>query len=133
MKVDQHTILVIEDEELLLDLLKEMLEAEGYRVLTAMDGNQAVELYRQEHERISLVLSDMGLPGMGGWEVLRQLRAINPTVKVILSSGFMDTQVRQDMIQSGAKDFLQKPYMPEKVIRQIHDSITEGEKTQTDT
>jgi CheY-like chemotaxis protein len=119
----QHTILVVEDEQLLLDLLKEMLEGEGYRVLTSTDGNQAIDLYRQEQKNISLVLSDMGLPGLGGWDVLRQLRAINPGVKVILSSGFMDTKVRQEMIQSGAKDFIQKPYMPEKVIQQIRDSI----------
>ena len=119
----QHTILVVEDEELLLDLLKEMLEAEGYRVITATDGNQAVNLYRSEKEKVSLVLSDMGLPGMGGWEVLRQLKTINPMVKVILSSGFMDSKVRQDMIHSGAKDFIQKPYTPEKVIEQIRASI----------
>ena len=119
----QHTILVVEDEELLLDLLKEMLEAEGYRVITATDGNQAVNLYRSEKEKVSLVLSDMGLPGMGGWEVLRQLKTINPMVKVILSSGFMDSKVRQDMILSGAKDFIQKPYTPEKVVQQIRASI----------
>jgi two-component system cell cycle sensor histidine kinase/response regulator CckA len=119
----QHTILVVEDEELLLDLLKEMLEAEGFRVITATDGNQAVNIYRNEREKVSLVLSDMGLPSMGGWEVLRQLKTINPMVKVILSSGFMDSKVRQDMIQSGAKDFIQKPYTPEKVIEQIRASI----------
>jgi two-component system cell cycle sensor histidine kinase/response regulator CckA len=118
-----HTILVVEDEQLLLDLLKEMLEGEGYHVLTATDGNQAVSLYEKEQKSISLVLSDMGLPGLGGWEVLRQLKAINPDVKVILSSGFMDTKVREDMIQSGAKNFIQKPYLPDKVIQQIRDSI----------
>jgi two-component system, cell cycle sensor histidine kinase and response regulator CckA len=123
MKAEEHTILVVEDEQPLLDLLKELLEGEGYRVLTATDGNQAVDLYRNEKEKVSLVLSDMGLPSMGGWEVLRQLKAINPQVKVILSSGFMDTKVRQDMIRSGAKDFIQKPYTPDKVIRQIQDSI----------
>ncbi len=123
MTENKHTILVVEDEELLLDLLKEMLEDEGYRVITAADGQQAVDLYKTEKEHVSLVLSDMGLPSMGGWEVLRQLKAINPEVKVILSSGFVDTKVRQDMLKSGAHDFIQKPYMPEKVIRQIRDSI----------
>jgi two-component system, cell cycle sensor histidine kinase and response regulator CckA len=127
MTTGQHTILVVEDEELLLELLKEMLEREGYRVITANDGNQAVNMYLHEKENISLVLSDMGLPGMGGWDVLRQLKAINPKVKVILSSGFMDTKVRQDMIRSGAKDFIQKPYTPEKVIQQIRASILSDE------
>jgi CheY-like chemotaxis protein len=123
MVAGQHTILIVEDELLLLDLLKEMLEGEGYRVITATDGVEAVNLYRAEQEKVSLVLSDMGLPNMGGWEVLRQLKEINPTVKVILSSGFMDTKVRQDMLKSGAKDFIQKPYTPDKVIQQIRTSI----------
>ena len=130
MSENVHTILVVEDEELLLDLLKEMLEGEGYRVITAADGQQAVDLYKVEQERVSLVLSDMGLPSMGGWEVLRQLKAINPAVKVILSSGFVDTKVRQDMIKSGARDFIQKPYMPEKVIQQIRESIVADDKEQ---
>ncbi len=123
MAEQKHTILVVEDEELLLDLLKEMLEGEGYRVITATDGPQAVTMYQAERENVSLVLSDMGLPSMGGWEVLRQLRTINPAVKVILSSGFVDTSVRQEMLTAGAHDFIQKPYMPEKVIQQIHESI----------
>ncbi len=130
MTAGEHTILIVEDEELLLELLKEMLEGEGYRVLTATDGNQAVDLYRKEKERVSLVLSDMGLPSMGGWEVLRQLKAINPEVKVILSSGFMDTKVRQDMIRSGARDFIQKPYTSEKVIQQIRESILSDNRKQ---
>jgi two-component system, cell cycle sensor histidine kinase and response regulator CckA len=123
MTAGQHTILIVEDEELLLDLLKEMLEGEGYRVITATDGMEAVKLYQTEKERISLVLSDMGLPSIGGWEVLRQLKAIDPNVKVILSSGFMDSKVRHEMILAGAKDFIQKPYTPEKVIEQIRVSI----------
>jgi two-component system cell cycle sensor histidine kinase/response regulator CckA len=128
MSENKLTILVVEDEELLLDLLKEMLEDEGYRVLTAADGPQAIDLYRAEKENVSLVLSDMGLPGMGGWEVLRQLKSINPSVKVILSSGFMDSKVRQDMVSAGAKDFIQKPYMPEKVIQKIRETIVGDEK-----
>ncbi len=126
MTAGEHTILVVEDEELLLDLLKELLEGEGYRVITAGDGQQAIDLYKAEQDRVSLVLSDMGLPTMGGWEVLRRLKAINPSVKVILSSGFVDSKVRQEMINSGANDFIQKPFMPDKVIRQIHDSISGG-------
>ena len=130
MIAGEHTILVVEDEELLLELLKEMLEGEGYRVLTATDGNQAVDLFRKEKDRVSLVLSDMGLPTMGGWEVLRQLKGIDPQVKVILSSGFMDTKVRQDMIRSGAKDFIQKPYTPDKVLQQIRESIQSDDRKQ---
>lgn len=128
MNTGEHTILVVEDEPLLLDLLREMLQEEGYQVLTATTGTQAVDMYRSEMKRVSLVLSDMGLPTMGGWEVLQQLKVINPQVKVILSSGFMDTKVRQDMLRSGAKDFIQKPYTPEKVLEQIRNSILSDDR-----
>ncbi len=123
MTAPEHTILVVEDEQLLLNLLREMLETEGYQVLTATDGKEAVEVYRSRQADVSLVLSDMGLPSLGGWEVLQELRAINPRVKVILSSGFMDPKVRLEVIRAGAQDFIQKPYVPENVIKQIRDTI----------
>jgi CheY-like chemotaxis protein len=123
MTEKQKTILIIEDEAVLLELLKEMLEFEGYRIVVARNGLEGVEVYKQFKDEISLVLSDMGLPGIGGWEVLRQLRQINPSVKVILSSGFLDSTVRDDMIRSGALDFIQKPYTPERVLEQIRLSM----------
>lgn len=126
MPGNDHTILVVEDEELLRDLLKEFLEIEGYKVLIARDGLEAVEIYKRSKDAIALVLSDMGLPGIGGWEVLRQIRQITPDAKVILSSGFMDSSVREDMIRSGAKDFIQKPYLAEHVVAKIRNIIAES-------
>jgi two-component system cell cycle sensor histidine kinase/response regulator CckA len=123
MSGNQHTILVAEDEELLRDLLKEFLEEEGYNVLTARDGFEAVEIYKRSKDTIALVLSDMGLPGIGGWEVFRQIRQITPDVKVILSSGFLDSSVREEMIRAGAKDFIQKPYVADLIIAKIRDIL----------
>jgi CheY-like chemotaxis protein len=107
---NKHTILVVEDEELLRDLLKECLEEDGYEVLIAEDGFEAVEIYKRSKDTIALVISDMGLPGIGGWEVFRQIREVTPDAKVILSSGFVKSGVREEMIQAGALDLVQKPY-----------------------
>lgn len=126
MSGNELTILVVEDDELLRDLLKEFLEEEGYVVMLAQDGLEAVEMYKRFKDSIALVLSDMGLPGIGGSEVLRQIRQINPGVKVVLSSGFMDSDVREDMIRAGAKDFIQKPYVAEHVVAKIRDIIAES-------
>ncbi|MGB2867713.1 MAG: response regulator [Bacteroidota bacterium] len=118
-----ETILLVEDEEVLLDLLQVLLESEGYHTMTAANGEDAVEIYRKEKEKIAIVLSDMGLPKLGGWEVLRVLRDINPAVKVILASGYLDQSLKAEMIKAGAKDFVQKPYIPDQILKRIREVI----------
>ena len=115
----RETLLIVEDEALLLDLLKMMFEEEGYTVLAARDGEEALELYRANRNSVALVLSDMGLPKLGGWEVFQRLREMDRTLKVILASGFIDAAVRDEMLQQGATDVLQKPYVPQAIIERI--------------
>ena len=116
---EKRTILVVEDESMLLGLLKAILEDEGYRVETAEDGAEAVEVFRRCQKEIGVVLSDMGLPKLGGWEVFQKLKEIRPDVKVILASGFVDDSVRNDMIKQGASDVIQKPYVPNSILERI--------------
>jgi CheY-like chemotaxis protein len=123
MPRNEHTILVVEDEELLRDLLREFLEEEGYEVLIARDGFEAIEIYKRSKDAIALVISDMGLPGIGGWEVLRQIRQVTPDAKVILSSGFVESGVREEMIRAGAKEFIQKPYVAQHIVAMIRNII----------
>ena len=123
MPRNEHTILVVEDEELLRDLLREFLEEEGYEVLIARDGFEAIEIYKRSKDAIALVISDMGLPGIGGWEVLHQIRQITPDAKVILSSGFVESGVREEMIRAGAKEFIQKPYVAQHIVAMIRNII----------
>ncbi|MCU0411222.1 MAG: response regulator [Bacteroidetes bacterium] len=122
-KKPQHTILLVEDEESLLDVLKLVLESSGYRVLTAADGEEAVALYWQEHRNIALVLSDMGLPRMGGWDAMLKILAINPQAKVLLASGFFESKLREEVMAAGATDFIQKPYVPEIILQRIEEII----------
>lgn len=83
-----RTIRIVEDEHLMLRLLKKFFTRNGYRVLSASDGEQAVEIYRHQKPRIDVVLLDMRLPKMSGSEVFRHLKEENTAVKVVMATGF---------------------------------------------
>ncbi len=116
-------ILIVEDEELLRELLKSVLEERGYHVLTAGDGVEGLEVYKQHVKEIALVLSDMGLPRLGGWEMFQKMREIHPGVAAILASGYFDPNLKMDMLKAGAMDFIQKPYVAEDIHRRIREII----------
>lgn len=119
------TILIVEDEEVLRELLRMMLEEDGIKVLTAGDGMEAVELFGARKDEIGLVLSDMGLPRLGGWDAFLKMKEISPDVKVILASGYFSPQVKSELLKSGAKDFIQKPYNPPEILALIHRMLNE--------
>lgn len=119
------SVLLVEDEEMLLELLQTLLEENGFKVFVARDGLEAVEMYSRHKKEISVVLSDMGLPKLGGWEAFQKMKEINPKVKSILASGYLDPKLRADMIKAGAKDFVQKPYIPDIILARIREVIHE--------
>jgi CheY-like chemotaxis protein len=118
-----ETILVVEDEQMLQALVRELLENHGYTVHTASDGAEAVEIYMKLHDRIDLVLTDIGLPKLSGWDVCRQVIARNPKAKVLVASGYIDPNAKSDLKDSAAKGFLHKPYLPEDILKQIRDVL----------
>ncbi len=121
--MEKETILLVEDEPMLLELLKAVFEEDGYRVVTAADGEEAVEIFRRKKNEIGVVLTDMGLPKLGGWEIFEKLRGIDINVKVILASGFVDSEMRNEAIEKGAIDFIQKPYIPNTILKRIREVL----------
>jgi DNA-binding response OmpR family regulator len=121
--VSPRTILIVEDDTMLLDLLASVLEEQGYRVLLARDGLESVEQYSQHHAEIALVLTDMGLPHLGGWEAFLEMKKIDPNVKTIMASGYFNPNLKDEMLRAGAQDFVQKPYVMEEVIRKINELV----------
>jgi CheY-like chemotaxis protein len=119
----QETILVVEDEEMLAALLQGILEDQGYKVLTAKDGREGLELYQRHHQEIALILSDMGLPKLGGWEMFQEMKKVNASVKAILASGYFDPNLKLDLLKAGAKDFIQKPYVADLILQRIREVI----------
>lgn len=118
-----ETILLIEDEEALKELVKAVLVSKGYKVLTAGDGEEAIHIYSLHQAEIDLVLSDLGLPKFGGMEVFKRLKAIKPKVKVIIASGYIESNAKSEMYKLGVVQFVQKPYMPDELLRRIREVI----------
>ena len=121
-----ETILLVEDEELLRNMFKELLESKGYHVYTAADGLEAVNVYTTHHAKIDLVLTDVGLPKMTGFEEFKKLKGANPNVKILIASGFYEPDMKTEMYKAGVKGFLNKPYKPEEALRKIR-AVLDGE------
>jgi len=119
----EETILVVEDELMLQALVKELLENHGYKVHTASDGAEAVELYQRVGNEVDLVLTDIGLPKLNGWDVCRKIMSLNPKAKVLVASGYIDPGAKSDLKDSAAKGFLHKPYLPEEILKQIREVL----------
>ncbi|MCX8138977.1 MAG: response regulator [Gemmataceae bacterium] len=112
------TVLVVDDEEMVRNLAKAALLAQGWQVLEAADGQQAVEVFLQQRQAIDVVVLDLTMPVMSGHEVFRQLREIDPQVKVIFASGYAEEQLEESERQAMA-DFIKKPYRPQEVVHAV--------------
>lgn len=120
-----ETILVVEDEDFLRLFFDDMLRSLGYRVLTAKDGDEAIKVYQDAPQKIDLVVSDMSMPKKSGLELFQELRAINPTQKFILITGYNLEDVDQDVLFR-MNAVLNKPYTTEKIAALIRRVLTRG-------
>ncbi|MGA6994067.1 MAG: PAS domain S-box protein, partial [Candidatus Deferrimicrobiaceae bacterium] len=122
----EETILFVDDEEMIRDLGVQILTMHGYRVLTAGDGPQAIEMFLAGEETVDLVLLDLTMPNMSGLEVMKRIRNINPRVKVVLSSGHRADEAHSQELISGASAFLPKPYRADvltRIVREVLDGV----------
>ncbi|MBU4328455.1 MAG: PAS domain S-box protein [Proteobacteria bacterium] len=103
-------VLVVDDDDIVRKMAEDILQSVGYTVLTAANGKDGVEMYRQHHGNIKVVLLDMVMPVMSGREAFMEMKKINPEVKVLLASGFRQDERVEDILELGVKSFLQKPY-----------------------
>ena len=115
----RELILVVDDDAELLDGTCDMLDFEDYRVVAAKDGPEAIRIFRRLGKQISLVLLDYFLPVMDGDAVFDELKALNPEVQVVLSSGFGEQAKLGAMLARGLRGFLPKPYTHQKLVDQI--------------
>ena len=121
-----ETVLLVEDEESMHFLAKSFLEMNGYSVLSAFNGQEAVELFEQRRESIDLVLSDMGLPRLNGLEAVKRMKSLRPDLKVILASGFIDPNQQGEIEKAGITLVIQKPYNPVSILRSIRTMLDES-------
>jgi CheY-like chemotaxis protein len=119
-----ETLLIVDDETMILRVASDMLTHLGYQVLGAESGEKAIEVYRANREKVALVILDLVMPGIGGGAVFDQLREIDPAVRVMLSSGYAINDQAAEILDRGCHGFIQKPYdLPSlsKAVRQILD------------
>lgn len=119
----RELILVVDDEPQILDLAGTMLEGEDYRIVLAKDGFEALQIYGRMKKEISLIILDFFLPVMDGDAVFDELKAINPNVQVVLSSGFAEQTKLGSMLARGLCGFIPKPYTSAKLIEQVRSII----------
>jgi DNA-binding NtrC family response regulator len=120
---DKERILIVDDEESITEISREVLERQGYGVFTASYGHEAIAIYSETTPPINLVILDINLPDMKGEEVLNCLRDINPHVKIILSSGNLLTGKNNAADGESACQFLQKPFRITELIKKVRDVL----------
>jgi PAS domain S-box-containing protein len=118
-----ETILVVDDEEIIRQLGADILEDEGYKVLMASRGEEAIQIYEENREDIALVVLDVVMPGLGGKETFLKLKNINPKIKVLLSSGYSTNEEVGGILKEGVGGFVQKPYRDEELIGKVREIL----------
>jgi CheY-like chemotaxis protein len=118
-----ETVLFVDDEEVIRQASKELLETMGYRVLLAKDGKEATELYEKRQNEIDIVLLDIVMPNMGGGEAYDTLKEINPDIKVLLFSGYSIDGQASEILERGADSFVQKPFSIKELSGKIREVL----------
>lgn len=125
---DGHLVLVVDDEPIVRHVLAQMLTECEYEVLLASGGDEALELFNQHDEDIKTVLTDMKMPGMNGTTLLRTLRATNPNVRLVATSGVNTAGLAQEALAAGATEFVAKPYTTLDLLRALSNSRESAHK-----
>jgi CheY-like chemotaxis protein len=116
-------ILFIDDEDIIIQVGRDMIKSLGYEVLTAENGKEAVEIYEKNMERIDMAILDIIMPVMDGAETYKKLKEINPDIKVLLSSGYgIDGQATK-ILDRGCNGFIQKPFNIRTLSKKIRNVL----------
>jgi CheY-like chemotaxis protein len=118
-----ETVLVVDDEASVREVMERILRMGGYTTILAENGVRAIELYRERGEEIDLIILDMIMPHMGGREAFERLREFDPGVRILLSSGYSRNGGAAELLDSGARGFLQKPYDLDDVLRKVRQAL----------
>jgi CheY-like chemotaxis protein len=119
-----ETILLVDDEPVIMEVTKPMLEVLGYKVYCAGSGQEAIDIIRQKGETIDLVILDMIMPGIGGAETFDQLKLMNKEIPVILSSGYSLNGQAEQILEKGCCGFIQKPFNLDELSEKIRKALT---------
>ena len=120
----KETVLLIDDDDMITDVSAMILKKSGYDFVSAKSGKEAIEVYKENHSRIDMVILDMILPDMGGGDTYDRLKEINPRVKVLLASGYDIDYQGSDIMERGCDGFIQKPFNMNELLEKIRGILT---------
>jgi PAS domain S-box-containing protein len=123
----KETVLLVDDEPMVMEVGKEMLTALGYKVIPAATGEEALDLYEKSRGKIHMVVLDLIMPDMGGGEVYERLKEMNPKVKVLLSSGYSVDGQANEILKQGCDGFIQKPFDMKEFSKKLRDILEKGQ------
>ncbi len=118
-----ETVLLVDDEEQVRMMYRETFSRRGYRVLLAADGEEALTVFRENREEIDLIVLDIGMPGMGGYKCFKKLRKINPSVKILIASGYSGDVELKELLASGATGFVAKPFDRSEMLKSMREVL----------
>ncbi len=121
-----ETVLLVDDEDMIVEVGQEIIENLGYEVLISKSGNEAIEIYKKNYDRIDMVILDMIMPEMGGGETYDKLKEINPGIKVLLSSGYSIDGEATKILERGCNGFIQKPFYMADFSKNIREILDKG-------
>ena len=118
-----ETLLLVDDEEMIIDAIQDVLKRLGYKVLSALSGKEAIQVYKENKEKIDMVILDMIMPEIGGRDTYYKLKEINPDVKVLLASGYSLNNHVAKILEQGCGGFIQKPFSIRKLSQKIREIL----------
>lgn len=121
--MERSRLLVVDDEAVIRDGLKRILEAEEFTVETCSSGYSAIEIMQQRE--FNLIITDLKMPGMSGIEVLKSVRTLQPNVPVILITGYASVETAVEAMKNGAADYLQKPFTPDLLLEKVRNTLAQ--------
>jgi DNA-binding NtrC family response regulator len=119
-----ETVLLVEDEEAVRHLAQEVLQSNGYRVLDAGNGNEAIKVAEQHHGIIDLMVTDVVMPQLGGRELAEKLSVTRPDMRVLYMSGYTDDAIVHHGVLDGRAAFLQKPFAPDALALKVREVLS---------
>ena len=126
--VGTETILLVEDDDVIRELIRDILEMEGYQVLMAARGLEAINICQEAVEPVELLITDVVMPEMNGRDLSKTLAEMYPEMKILYMSGYTDDAVISDGVLEAGTAFLQKPFSPETLAHKVRE-VLDGSKT----
>jgi DNA-binding NtrC family response regulator len=120
-------IMFVDDDEMVIGLVQRLLTDEGYRLITALNGLQAMDIYRRINTKLQLVILDFVMPIMNGSDLFMRMHRMNPSVPIVLTSGYAEHDKFKSLFADGLCGFIQKPMTRQKLLLQVRSVLNSGD------